>query len=71
MHTLTIRVSNPHTIRLIEELAALQLLEVVDKPVDSRPSKLSERLSGSLTPEQAEQMRWELAESRSEWERNF
>ena len=71
MRTLTIRVSNPHAIRLIEELAALQLLEVIDKPSDDRPLKLSERLAGSLTPEQAEQMRRELAESRSGWERNF
>ncbi|PRY47206.1 hypothetical protein CLV58_101272 [Spirosoma oryzae] len=71
MQTFTIRVTNPHTVRLIEELAALQLLEVVDKPVTNDTRKLSERLAGSITPQQAEQMRRELAESRIEWERNF
>jgi hypothetical protein len=71
MQTFTIRVTNPHTVRLIEELAALQLLEVVDRPVANDTRKLSERLAGSISPEQAEWMRRELAESRAEWERNF
>lgn len=71
MQTFTIRVTNPHTVRLIEELAALHLLEVVDKPVTHDARKLSERLAGSITPEQAERMRRELTESRAEWERSF
>ncbi|QKZ15049.1 hypothetical protein [Spirosoma sp. KUDC1026] len=71
MQTFTIRVTNPHTVRLIEELAALQLLELVETPDRKDSRKLSERMVGSITPEQAEQMRKELAESRDGWERNF
>jgi hypothetical protein len=73
MQTLTIRTDNPHAVRLIEELAAMHLIEIepVGKRTVSAGQKLSERLAGSITPEQAEQMRRELQQSLDEWERNF
>lgn len=71
MQTLTIRVNNPHAFKLIEELEALQLIEVVRKSVPKKKQKLSERLAGSITGEQAARMREELQHSRDEWERNI
>jgi len=71
MQTLTIRVNNPHAIRVIEELEALRLIEVVRELVPQAKQKLSERLAGSITSEQANRMREELQRSRDEWERNF
>lgn len=71
MQTITIRVNNPHAFRLIEELEALQLIEVVRKSVPPYKRKLSERLAGSITSEQADRMRKELQQSRDEWERNI
>ena len=71
MQTLTIKTDNLHAIRLIEELAAMNLLELVKKTTSSSTQKISERLRGSITPEQAQQMRQELQQSRDEWERDF
>ena len=71
MQTLTIRVNNPHAARVIEELEALRLIEVVRELTPGRKQKLSERLAGSITSEQANRMREELQQSREEWERNF
>jgi hypothetical protein len=70
MQTLTIRTDNPHAVRLIEELAAMHLIEIepVEKRVASGKQKLSERMAGSITPDQADQMRRELQQSRDEWE---
>ena len=71
MQTLTIRVDNPHAVRLIEELEALRLIEVVRDSLPTKKPKLSERLTGSITTEQADQMRNELQQSRNEWGRTI
>jgi len=71
MQTLIIRVDNPHAVRLIEELEALHLIEVVRDLLPAKKPKLSERLAGSITTEQANQMRDELQQSRDEWERTI
>jgi len=71
MQTLTIKINNPHALRLIEELEALKLIEVIKKNVLLREPGLSERLAGSITAAQATRMRDELQQSRDEWERNF
>lgn len=71
MQTLTIRVSSPHVFKVIKELEALQLIEVVEEIAPQKKQKLSERLAGSITSEQAGRMREELQQSRDGWERNF
>jgi hypothetical protein len=43
-------------------------IEPVEKRVASGKQKLSERMAGSITPDQADQMRRELQQSRDEWE---
>ncbi|MEZ0485619.1 hypothetical protein [Fibrella aquatica] len=71
MQTLTIRVNNPHAFKLIEELEALRLIEVVRELGPKKKQKLSDRLAGSITSEQANRMREELQQSRDEWDRDF
>ncbi|MFK7970816.1 MAG: hypothetical protein AB8F95_10635 [Bacteroidia bacterium] len=72
MHTITIQTNHEAALRLIEELATLDLLKVISKgkePVRKVP--LSERLAGSLTKKQAAIAEEELQNMRSEWERNI
>jgi hypothetical protein len=50
----------------------MNVIEVVKKSV-AKPSskKLSERLAGSISSEQAIQLRNELTQMRNEWDRNI
>ena len=72
MQTLTIQTNNSHAIGLLEELAALNLIEVIRKS-DETPNKqkLSERLWGSISDETAKKMHEELNQMRNEWERDI
>jgi hypothetical protein len=69
MQTLTIQTDNSHAIGLLEELAALNLIEVINKS-NSYPKKqkLSDRLWGSISSETAKKMNEELEQTRNEWE---
>lgn len=69
MQTLTIQTNNSHAIGLLEELAALNLIEVINKSVIS--TKLSDRLWGSISSETAKNMNEELEQARNEWERDI
>lgn len=72
MQTLTITVNNAKAVKLLEDLEALDLIKVIKRSVTIvKEKKLSERLSGSITSEQAEKMRSELKLMRNEWERNI
>lgn len=72
MQTLTIQINNAHALKLLEELEALNLIQVLKKTVSKENSKkLSERLAGSINPEQAAIMRNELNQMRSEWDRDI
>lgn len=72
METITLIVKNEKTRRLIDDLEALDLVEVVRQtPVKEKERKLSEILSGSLSKEQADRMRTELTEMRGEWSRDI
>ena len=70
METITIKVKDANGLKLIRNLEALDVLEVI-KPEKTQPGpKLSERLIGSVSPEQAEAMHKELQKMRNEWERD-
>ena len=72
MQTITIKINNSKAAKLIEDLEALELIQVVkSKAVKQKSKKLSERLSGSITSTQAALMRKEVKQMRSEWERNI
>jgi hypothetical protein len=69
MQTLTIQTNNSHAIGLLEELAALNLIEVVNKSNSfPKKQKLSDRLWGSISSETAKKMNEELEQTRNEWE---
>jgi hypothetical protein len=72
MKTLTIRTDNTHALKMLEELEALKLIQVIRKSVVKQQSKtLSERLAGSITSDQAALMRKELTEMRDGWQRGI
>lgn len=69
MQTLTIQTNNSHAIGLLEELAALNLIEVINKSNSfPKKQKLSDRLWGSISSETAKKMNEELEQTRNEWE---
>lgn len=69
MTTLTIKVKDSKTLKLIEDLEALDLIQVVNHDV-KKTSKLSALLKGSVSAEKADEMQAELNQIRSEWDRN-
>ena len=72
MQTVTIKINNAHALKLLEELEALNLIEVIKRTVTKeKRAKLSDRLWGSISPEEADKMRKELIEMRNEWERDI
>ena len=55
--------------KLLEDLEAMNLIQVIkEKATTGNKLKLSERLAGCITSEQAEAMRKELTEMRNEWD---
>ena len=57
---------------LLKDMEALDLIEVVKETAGKKKSKSrSERLAGSISSDQADAMRKELLEMRSEWDRNI
>jgi hypothetical protein len=71
METLTIKIKDSNALKLIHDLEAMNILEVVSPEKKKSGVKLSERLSGSISAEQAEIMHKELQQMRSEWERDI
>ena len=72
MQTLTIKINNVKALKLLEDLEALNLIQVIKKPaVKEKKGKLSERLAGSISAKQAKLMRNELTEMRNEWQRSI
>ena len=69
METLTIKIKDSKALKLIHDLADLNLIQVVTRTKKSEV-KLSSILSGSISAEQADNMHKELEQMRNEWERN-
>lgn len=71
MQTLTIDVISPKAIKLLEDLEALDLIKVVSRTGSSPESKISEKLYGSISDDQAKQMHEELSQMRNEWSKDI
>ncbi len=69
METIIIDVSNPQAIKLLEDLEALNLIKMVSRQTRKGENKLSQKLYGSISDSQAENMKEELRQMRSEWNR--
>ena len=71
METLTIKIKDNKTLKLIRDLEDLNLIQVVNPvAVKKSTTKLSTLLSGSISPEQGDKMQKEVKQMRDEWERN-
>jgi HAMP domain-containing protein len=70
METLTIKVKDNKTLKLIHDLEALDLIHVVGSTDKNSHTNLSQILKGSLTPGEAEKLQQELKTMRNEWERD-
>jgi hypothetical protein len=70
METLTIKIKikDIKALKLIHDLEDLNLIQVVNPVLKRSASKLSSLLSGSISPEQADNMQKESKQMRSEWE---
>ena len=67
MQTVTVKINNSHALKLLEELEALNLIQVIKQSVKKeKGKKLSERMAGSISSEQATKLRDELKEMRNE-----
>jgi len=62
---LKIKIKNRQTLKLIHDLEELNLIQIADKDLKKSKPKLSDLLSGCITPEQADIMHKELKEMRS------
>jgi len=72
METITIKTNNANALKLLEDLEACNLIQVIKRTVvKGKRKKLSERLAGSLTSEHSIVIRKELTEMRNEWDRNI
>lgn len=71
MQTLTITVIDAKALKLLEDLESLNLIRVLKTQEDKPKQKLSERLRGSISEEQANAMHKELLQMRSEWDRDI
>lgn len=67
MNTLTIEVVNQNTLRLLEELEALQFIKVLKR--ESKKTNLADKYKGILSKEQGESLNQHIEEMRSEWDR--
>lgn len=71
MQTLTVKVNNINALKLLEDLEALNLIQVIREPIAIKTGKkLSERLAGSITSDEAKKLNVELDLMRDEWSRN-
>ncbi len=70
MDTLTIKIRNSKAIKLIEDLEALDLIQVISSTVQKPAGKLSALLAGSITQAEADNMQSQLKQMRDEWQRD-
>lgn len=70
METLTIELTNPKAITLLQDLEELHLIKLLRTEKIIKP-KFSTQLRGSISPEAADKFNQEVRKSRDEWERGI
>ena len=72
MQILTVQVNDIKALNFLEILESMNLIQVIKKStVAEKKKKLSERMIGSISQEQAQTLHAELNEMRNGWERNI
>jgi hypothetical protein len=69
MNTLTIEITNPKAMNLLEDLADLQLIRFIDKVPTTPKPKLSSLLRGSISAQTAEEFNQSVQQAKEGWER--
>lgn len=74
--TVLIEILNPHSMQLLKDLEAVQLIRIVEKDEISEPEKEEgrkqlDRLFGSVSKETGNKMLEYVKQSREEWERDW
>jgi hypothetical protein len=65
-NTMFIQIVDAKAERLLYDLADLQLIRVLIKPIQTK-QKLSEKYAGKLPPQVAEDLQQYITQSRSQW----
>lgn len=70
MDTVIIQLTTPKTMKLILELEVFHLLRVLKKNISVK-TKLSDKYSGQLTADIADDLQKHIEQSREEWDNNI
>ena len=71
MKTVTVEIKNDIALSFLHNLEKMKVLRVIDDKNNKAKQKLSERFSGCLTKERADELQKELTQMRNEWERDI
>ena len=71
MAIVRIETKDDKALQLIEQLEAMNLIRILREEKQRPEKKLSERMMGSISEEEAEKMRTALEKMRAEWERDI
>jgi hypothetical protein len=69
MQTILVELVNENALRILKDLEVAKIIRLVEK--QKNKVKLSERFSGCISKEQADQYQKELIQMREEWERDI
>lgn len=70
MRTVTVEIRNDIALKFLHNLESMHIIRVVENNSASTKPKLSERFSGCISKERADELQTELIQMRKEWERN-
>lgn len=71
MAIVRIETKDDKALQLIEQLEAMNLVRILREEKQGPEKKLSARMMGSISEEEAEKMRTALEKMRAEWERDI
>lgn len=71
MKTIMVEIKNDIAMSLLRNLESMQILRVIEDKTVTRTQKLSEKFSGCLSGDRANELQKELTQMRSEWERDI
>jgi hypothetical protein len=70
MKTVTVEIKKDIALKFLRNLESINLIRLVDSKTATKKQKLSERFSGCISKERADELQLELSQMRKEWERN-
>lgn len=71
MKTVTVEIKDDIALTFLHNLECLHILRVIENKTTPNKQKLSERFSGCISKERADELQKELTQMRNEWERDI